>query len=197
MLAAIIAILAVVADQISKYLIVQNIEYHESAPFIKGVMSFYHTRNTGAAFSMLADKQWVFMVLSTLAMGIILYLLIKEYHRHVLFNVSLAMVLGGGIGNMIDRVRLGYVVDFFHTDFVDFAIFNVADCFVTVGAVLLGIYVVFIDAKVEKRIKAAQTASEPAQDQVAEIAEEQATENVEAQVAEGEQADFKEGEADE
>lgn len=160
MLAAIIAIFAVIADQISKYIVVQNIEYRGEVPFINGFMSFYHTRNTGAAFSMLSDKPWVFMVFSVIAMAIIILLLVKEYRRHVLLNISLAMVLGGGIGNMIDRIRLEYVVDFFRFDFVDFAIFNVADCFITVGAILLGVYIVFFDAKVEKRIKAEKEAKE-------------------------------------
>lgn len=153
MLAALIAIFAVIADQLTKYLVVLNIEYRGSAPFIPGVMSFYHTRNTGAAFSMLSDKRWVFMVFSFISMALIVYVLVKEYKRHIMLNVSLAMVLGGGIGNMIDRIYLGYVVDFFHTDFMDFAVFNVADCFITVGAVLLGVYVIFIESKVEKRLK--------------------------------------------
>lgn len=160
MLAAIIAIFAVIADQVTKYIVVQNIEYRDSIPFIKGFMSFYHTRNTGAAFSMFSDNRWVFMVFSAISMAIIIYLLVKEYKRHILLNISLAMVLGGGVGNMIDRIRLGYVVDFFRTDFVDFAIFNVADCFITVGAVLLGVYVVFFDAKVEKRLKAEKETNE-------------------------------------
>lgn len=154
MLAAIIAILAVILDQVSKYIVVKNIELRGSVPFIDGVMSFYHTRNTGAAFSMFSESRWVFMVFSAVSMAIIIYLLVKEYKRHILLNISLAMILGGGVGNMIDRVRLGYVVDFFRTEFIDFAIFNVADCFITVGAVLLGVYVIFFETKVEKRIQA-------------------------------------------
>lgn len=163
MLAAIIAIVAVVLDQVSKYIVVQNIELRGKVPFIDGFMSFYHTRNTGAAFSMLSDSRWVFMVFSTISMGIIVYLLYKEYKRHILLNISLAMILGGGIGNMIDRVRLGYVVDFFCTEFVDFAIFNVADCFITVGAVVLGVYIVFFEPKIEKRLRAEKAALERAQ----------------------------------
>lgn len=163
MLAAIIAIVAVVLDQVSKYIVVQNIELRGKVPFIDGFMSFYHTRNTGAAFSMLSDSRWVFMVFSTISMGIIVYLLYKEYKRHILLNISLAMILGGGIGNMIDRVRLGYVVDFFCTEFVDFAIFNVADCFITVGAVVLGVYIVFFEPKIEKRLRAEKAALEKAQ----------------------------------
>jgi signal peptidase II len=107
---------------------------------------------------MLSDQRWVFMVVSAISMVIIVWLLYKEYKRHPLLNVALSMVLGGGIGNMIDRIRLGYVVDFFHVDFVDFAIFNVADSFITVGAILLVIYVIFFDAKVEARIKAEKEA---------------------------------------
>ena len=160
MLAAIIAIVAVILDQVSKYIVVQNIELRGTVPFIKGFMSFYHTRNTGAAFSMFSDSRWVFMVFSVISMGIIVYLLYKEYKRHILLNISLAMILGGGVGNMIDRIRLGYVVDFFRTEFVDFAIFNVADCFITVGAVLLGVYILFIEPKIEKRIRAEKEAKQ-------------------------------------
>ena len=162
MLAAIIAIVAVILDQISKYIVVQNIGLYETVPFIKGFMSFYHTRNTGAAFSMFSDKRWVSMVFSFISMGLIVYMLIQEYRRHPLMNISLGMVLGGGVGNMIDRIRLGYVVDFFHTDFIDFAVFNVADCFITVGAVLLAVYVIFFEPRVEKKLQAEKKATEEA-----------------------------------
>lgn len=158
MLAAVIAVLAVIADQITKYIVVENIELRGTVPFIPGFMSFYHTRNTGAAFSMFSDQRWVFMVFSFISMGLIIFILIKEYKRHKLLNIALAMVLGGGIGNMIDRIRFEYVVDFFKTEFMDFAVFNVADCFITVGAVLLGVYVIFFEPKVEKRLKAEKEA---------------------------------------
>ena len=154
MLAIVITVLSVVLDQLSKYLIVQTMELHSTKPFIPYVLSLYHTRNEGAAFSMFSDQRWVFMVLSAISMVIIVWLLYKEYKRHPLLNTALSMVLGGGIGNMIDRIRLGYVVDFFHVDFVEFAIFNVADSFITVGAILLVVYVIFFDSKVEARIKA-------------------------------------------
>ena len=160
MLAAIIAVAAVILDQVTKYFVVRGIELYETKPFIPGVMSLYHTRNTGAAFSMLSDHRWVFMVFSVISMGLIIFLLAKEYKRHMLMNISLGMILGGGIGNMIDRVRLGYVVDFFQTDFMEFAIFNVADCFITVGAVLLAVYVLFFEPKVERRLAEEQKAAE-------------------------------------
>ena len=154
MLAAVVTALIIVFDQVSKYLVVTFMELHGEAKFIPHVISFYRTENRGAAFSMLAEHRWVFMVISFIAMGIIVWLLIKEYKRHTLLTLSLSMVLGGGIGNMIDRIRLGYVVDFLRFDFVDFAIFNVADSFITIGAVLLGVYIIFFEPKVEKRLKA-------------------------------------------
>lgn len=162
LLAFIIAAVAVILDQISKFIVVESIALYETKPFINGFMSFYHTRNTGAAFSMLSNQRWVFMVVSFIVMGLIIYILAKEQHRHIFLNITLGMVLGGGIGNMIDRIRLGYVVDFFHTDFVDFAVFNVADCFITVGAILLGVYILFIDPRVEKRLQAEKQAHEAA-----------------------------------
>lgn len=159
MLAAVIAVLAVIADQISKYFVVSaanpvNGQSDWSCGFIPKFLSLVYEENTGAAFSMFSDKRWVFMVFSFISMVAIVYILIKEYKRHTLLNISLAMILGGGIGNMIDRVRLGYVVDFFKTEFVDFAIFNVADSFITVGAVLLAVYVIFFESKAEKKLAA-------------------------------------------
>ncbi len=184
MLAAVIAVLAIIADQITKYIVVENIELHGTVPFIPGFMSFYHTQNKGAAFSMFSDQRWVFMVFSFLSMGLIIYILIKEYKRHRLLNIALSMVLGGGIGNMIDRIRLEYVVDFFKTEFMDFAVFNVADCFITVGAVLLGVYVIFFEPKVEKRLKAEKAALESAneaQGEAVTIEENTASECIEAE----------------
>lgn len=153
MLAAIIAVAVIIADQVSKAIVVNNLELYGESGFIPYVISFYHTRNTGAAFSMLSNHRWVFMVLSVVAMCAIGYLLFRLYRRHTLLTVSLAMILGGGVGNMIDRIRLGYVVDFLRFDFVNFAVFNVADSFITVGAVLLGVYVIFFEPKIEKKLK--------------------------------------------
>ena len=163
MLAAIIAIFAIIADQITKYIVVQNIEYLDKIPFIKGFMSFYHTRNTGGGWSILdggGAERVVLIAVSLCAMGLVVFVLAKNYHRHVLMNISLAMVLGGGIGNMIDRIRLQYVVDFLHTEFINFPTFNIADCFITVGAILLVVYVIFYDSRVEKRLAEEKAANE-------------------------------------
>lgn len=152
MLAAVITAVAVLLDQISKSIVVNGLPLYGEARFIPGVLSFYHTRNTGAAFSMLSDRRWVFMLLSCVAIVAITVMLYFWRSRHVLLTVSLSMILGGGIGNMIDRIVNGYVTDFFRVDFVDFAVFNVADSFITVGAVLLGVYIIFFEPKVERRL---------------------------------------------
>ncbi len=168
MLAAIIAIIAVIADQATKLIVVHNIEYKGSAPFIPGFMRFFHTRNTGGGWSMLNGGGWerfLLISVSLIAMGAVLFILIKYYKRHVLLNISLAMVLGGAVGNMIDRFRLGYVVDFLDTEFIRFPTFNIADCFITVGAILLGVYIIFFDSKAEKRLKAENEAAHAADGQ--------------------------------
>lgn len=152
MLAAVITAVAILLDQISKSIVVNGLPLYGEARFIPGVLSFYHTRNTGAAFSMLSDRRWVFMLLSCVAIVAITVMLYFWRSRHVLLTVSLSMILGGGIGNMIDRIVNGYVTDFFRVDFVDFAVFNVADSFITVGAVLLGVYIIFFEPKVERRL---------------------------------------------
>lgn len=152
MLAAVITAVAVLLDQISKSIVVNGLPLYGEARFIPGVLSFYHTRNTGAAFSMLSDRRWVFMLLSCVAIVAITVMLYFWRSRHVLLTVSLSMILGGGIGNMIERIVNGYVTDFFRVDFVDFAVFNVADSFITVGAVLLGVYIIFFEPKVERRL---------------------------------------------
>lgn len=163
MLAAIIVVLAVVADQLTKYLVVQNIEVSHSRPFIDGFMQFYHTRNTGGGWSILnggGSERVILITVSLLAIAMVVYVLATNYHRHPLLNVALAMVLGGGAGNMIDRIRLEYVVDFLRAEFIEFPTFNIADCFITVGAALLVIYVLFYDAKAEKRILAEKAAND-------------------------------------
>lgn len=163
MLAAIIILLAIIADQVTKYIVVQNLELKESAPFIDGFMKFRRAHNTGGGWSILDGggfERFVLIGVSVGAMVLVAIVLIKNYRRHPLMNISLAMILGGGIGNMIDRIRLQYVVDFLHTEFIDFPTFNIADCFITVGAILLGVYVIFYDSKVEKRLRAEKEANE-------------------------------------
>lgn len=166
MLIAVLSVLfgSVILDQLTKAIVVSQMALYEEVPFLPGLIRFYHTRNTGAAFSMFSDNRWVFMVFSVIAMMIMTYLLVKFHGRHWLLSVSLAAVLGGGIGNMIDRVLSGYVVDFLDFQFVKFAVFNVADIFVTCGSVALAVYILFIEPKVEKRLQEQKEAASAAEE---------------------------------
>ncbi len=149
MICAIIMLCVVLADQISKWIVLEQLD--EPVSIIPHVLSFEYTTNTGMAWGMLKDHRWIFMTLSVVAIVAFTYLYYKVKTPHRLFTVAVGFVLGGGIGNMIDRLFRpgGGVIDFFRTDFMDFPIFNVADIFITVGGALLVIYVIFFDRKQE------------------------------------------------
>lgn len=177
----IIMVGVVIFDQVSKILVVSNMELYESLPVIKNVFNFTYIRNDGAAFGMLDNARWVFMVFSTLAIiAVIAYMFIKKPQSKLLC-ISLSFIVGGGIGNMIDRVRLGYVVDFL--DFCAFPklwkwTFNVADAFVVVGAFMLIFYMILDiinEAKREKEEKLENIECEKAEEEA--IADEENSSN--------------------
>lgn len=148
-----IATAVVGLDQLSKYLSTVFLLPVGSASFIPHFLSFRYVLNPGAAWGMLKDHPWVFMTLSAVAIiGVIVFFFLYK-NRHPLLTVSLALIAGGGIGNMIDRILFGEVVDFIHLEFMDFPTFNIADCAVTVGGVLLIAWLIFIDMPAERRKK--------------------------------------------
>ncbi|MBQ8431456.1 MAG: signal peptidase II [Clostridia bacterium] len=139
-----IAIIAgsIVLDQLTKWLAVVFLQGQPSFPLWEDVLHFTFVKNEGAAFGMLSNHRWVFMIISTVAIiGLTVYLF-RFCPKNRLVQISLAMIIGGGIGNMIDRVALGYVIDFIDFTLINFAVFNVADSFVTVGAFLLMGYLI-------------------------------------------------------
>lgn len=154
MLETLIIILITVFDQLSKYFVDVNLKNSASIQVIPGILSFRYHENKGAAWGMLADQRWVFMVISSIAIfAIIAYLIWSRKKKDsMIFRISLCFFAGGGIGNMVDRIALGYVIDFLRFDFIDFPIFNVADSFITVGAVLM-ILSLILDFVAERRSK--------------------------------------------
>lgn len=154
MLSVLTAIIAVALDQLTKYFVSSYMTLGDTIPIIKDVLHITYVENKGAAFSMLSDKRWVFLTFSTIAIVAIVYVLIK-YKRELsrLSSVSLAMVLGGAVGNMIDRIFRGgvlfdgAVVDFIDVRLINFAVFNIADSFVCVGAALLVLSVILDEKK--------------------------------------------------
>ena len=128
----------VAADQLTKYLAVANIALYENVPFIPGLLQLTYVQNTGAAFSSFEGQQWLFALVFLAFTGMILWEYFKKPMPFTrLERWCIAAIYAGGLGNMIDRVRLGYVVDMIEVEFISFPVFNVADCFITCGCVLL------------------------------------------------------------
>ena len=152
-LSLLIIALSVLLDQVSKYLVLKNIPMYENVPVLDGVFHFTYVENKGAAFGMLSDARWVFMVISVVAIAAFIIYLIKWKPKNMLLKVSLSMIIGGGIGNMIDRVMRQSVVDFIEVEFMQFAIFNVADIFVCVGCGLMMLYVILSEIEESKKKK--------------------------------------------
>ena len=143
-------IVLVLIDQLTKYLTVQNIALGEIVEFIPNVVSFTYLQNTGAAFSILEGQMWFFYIITILVVGFLLYYMYAEAKDNKILGYILALVLAGALGNFIDRLLLQYVVDMIKLEFIDFAIFNVADSYLTVGVILLIIYTFYEERKTNK-----------------------------------------------
>ncbi len=160
---AIIAV-TVFLDQITKYLTILYLKPIDTQPLWEGVLHLTYVENTGAAFGMMKDSRWIFMITSTAAIvGILGYMIYRVYIKKSrmpwMEALSLSFIVGGGIGNMIDRTLLGYVVDMIDFRLINFAVFNVADSFVCVGAGLMVLYLILEmvkESKAEKAKKAAE-----------------------------------------
>lgn len=132
------ALAIVILDQVTKFLTVAHIPLYADVPLIPGVLQLTYVQNTGAAFSSFEGQQWLF----ALIFGVFTVMLLWEYFKKSMPFTKferwcIAAIYAGGLGNMIDRVRLGFVVDMIETTFIDFPVFNVADCFITCGCILL------------------------------------------------------------
>ena len=138
----IIAVLAVV-DQITKYLAVTTVKVNGPVEFLFGTFQFRYVENTGAAFSSFSENTTVLAVLTSVILTGCLILLLSKKLKPLIMNISLLLVVSGGLGNVIDRFRLGYVVDFIEPLFIDFAVFNFADCCITVGAFMMIAYQIY------------------------------------------------------
>ena len=124
-------------DQLVKSFVVKNIALGEIKSWIPNLVSLTYLQNRGAAFSMLQDQQWFFAVITLVVIAGAIWYLHKHIEDSVWTVCGLILIIAGGLGNYIDRISQGFVVDMFHLDFVNFAIFNVADSYLTVGVVVL------------------------------------------------------------
>lgn len=158
--------LIVALDQLSKYFVVRDIALGGTVPFLEGVFHLTYVQNTGAAFSILQGQRWFFL----LVFAAFIVLLFWAKKKNVLPFTRLewwfmASIVGGGLGNIIDRVARGYVVDMIATDFIKFPVFNVADCFITCGAIALMVHLIFFNNEFWKDEKKKQSPEQESEEQ--------------------------------
>lgn len=136
----------VAVDQWTKFLTVANIGLFQDLPFWDGLFHFTYVQNRGAAFSSFEGAQWLFALIFLVFTGAVIYDMVKKAMPFTNWERwCIAAIYGGGLANMIDRLRLGYVVDMVEVEFVNFPVFNVADCFITCGCILLLVHLVFFN----------------------------------------------------
>ncbi len=139
--AFIIALAGVILDQLSKYMAVHFLQGTDGIDLIPGVFRLTYLENRGAAFGVLQGQQWFFYIITSVILVVVVlaYVRIPAGRKFLPLQICAVFIVSGALGNLIDRVRLGYVVDFFYFELIDFPVFNVADIFVTVSAVLLAV----------------------------------------------------------
>lgn len=148
------AVVAVALDQLTKALVVANIPQHEQVRAIDGLFHLTYEQNTGAAFSSFEGMRWLFVtIFLVFAIAIVWEFSKKRWPFTNFDRWCIIAVFAGGLGNVIDRVRLGYVVDMIALDFMEFPVFNVADCFITCGCIALMVSLLFFNKKFWKEEK--------------------------------------------
>lgn len=137
-------------DQLVKFLVRANIPMGEGVPFLPHILQLTYYQNTGAAFSIFEQHTWILTLISAAASVLLIVLLAKRTFNHPFAMVSLALVLAGAVGNLIDRLFLGYVTDMFQTLFMNFPIFNVADICIVCGGIAFCIYFLLLCKEEDK-----------------------------------------------
>ena len=147
--AVVLAAALVAVDQVVKYLVRAGIPLHTAVDFLPG-LDLTYVQNTGAAFSLFSEHTWLLTLISLVMSVLLLMALVRGFFRHPFGRISLALLLAGAVGNLIDRAFQGYVVDMFHVLFMEFAVFNVADICVVVGGIAAAVYYVWGYERLEK-----------------------------------------------
>ena len=148
----VLGVILIAADQLIKWWIVENLMPVKDMDFIRfgdfEILGLRYCENTGAAFSSFSGARWFLVILVTVMLIVLLVFSIRYKHKRPLFLISSVMIMSGGMGNLIDRIRLGYVIDYLDVKLFNFAVFNFADICVVVGAILLLIFLFFIEPKI-------------------------------------------------
>ncbi len=138
----------VAVDQIIKYIVDTNMEIGESIVAIEGLLNWHYLRNDGASFSILEGQRWFFIIGTFVILAVIAVIIAKKMINHWLGYASATLVVAGGIGNLIDRIRFGEVIDYIDiSPLFKFAVFNFADCCIVVGGIALCVYILFLHDK--------------------------------------------------
>lgn len=151
MLSVILIVLGVLIDQLTKLIVLSALKGNKPLVIIENLLSFVYVENRGAAFGILQNKKMIFIIFTVISVIILSYLLIFYYGKmSTWLIVALSLIYAGTIGNFLDRMRLGFVVDFISVRIFnrfDFAVFNLADAFIVVGAFMLIIQILFLETK--------------------------------------------------
>ena len=139
-----LSILLILIDQISKYYTLKMLKPIGTLEIIKGVFSLTYVENRGAAFGILQNARWIFIAATAIAIVCLIAYKCKYKPKGIIINTALLFILSGAVGNMIDRIWRGFVVDMLEVTFITYPVFNFADCLVVIGAILLAIYILFI-----------------------------------------------------
>ena len=139
-------VILVIADQLTKHLAVVRLKNQAAYNLINGILEFNYLENRGAAFGVLQNQKYFFVFVALIFIGVIAFVLIKvpTQKKYYSLNILLVMIAAGAVGNMIDRVRYDYVVDFIYLVCIQFPIFNVADIYVTTATVILVFQILFV-----------------------------------------------------
>lgn len=141
-----IMVILTLLDQWTKNLVVRNLKGKADIALIPGVFQLHYLENRGAAFGILQNQRGVFVVLTIAYLAVVFWFLSRcpKTNRYKLLHLIASVLTAGAIGNFIDRLRLGYVVDFFYFSLINFPVFNVADIFVVISFIGIAISVLFV-----------------------------------------------------
>ena len=147
MLYLIFSILLLLIDQITKYLTTARLSEYESVALLENFLSFTRCHNTGGPWSLFDEFPFIFIIATLCVFALEIWFFKKHPLKHSLAKLSCSLINAGAIGNLLDRIFRGYVVDMIELTFIDYPVFNFADCCVVVGAILMCVYVIFIEGK--------------------------------------------------
>ena len=154
--------LCIAADQAVKLYVTSHLALYESAVLLPGFLELFYIQNTGGGFSILTNHTQLLTVLTAALMAVIAFVLVKRTFPHPLAMWTLTLILGGGLGNLADRVRLGYVVDMFNFQFVSYPVFNVADILVVCGTIGFAAYYLLLHDRIAEKETSSNGTDRPA-----------------------------------